>query len=58
MAASSPAGHNRHYLQVSQDDEPVEAYLGGQDSLVPKGVMLPRTLGPEVLEKAGDFLSC
>jgi len=44
-----------YYLQVSQDEEPVEACLGGQDSLVPKGVILPRALGLEVLEKAGDF---
>jgi hypothetical protein len=44
-----------YYLQVSPEEEPVEACLGGQDSLVPEGVILPKALGLEVLEKADDF---
>jgi hypothetical protein len=44
-----------YYLQISPDEEPVQVSLGGQDSLVPKGAILPKALGLEVLEKAEDF---
>jgi hypothetical protein len=44
-----------YYLQISPDEEPVEISLGGQDSLVPKGAILPKAFGLEVLEKAEDF---
>ena len=43
------------YLQISSDEEPVEVCIGGQESLVPKGAILPKALGLEVLEKAEDI---
>lgn len=44
-----------HFLQISPDEELVQVSLTDEESLVPKGAILPKALGLEVLEKAEDF---
>ncbi len=44
-----------YYLQISPDEEPVQVSLCDEESVVPKGAILPKALGLEVLEKAEDF---
>jgi hypothetical protein len=44
-----------YYLEVSDDEDEVEIRIEGSMTLVPKGVVLPRNLGLEVLQKAEDF---
>ena len=44
-----------HFLQISADEELVQVSLTDEESLVPKGAILPKALGLEVLEKAEDF---
>ena len=44
-----------YYLEASGDDDEVEVMIEGFDDFGPKGVVLPRNLGLEVLQKADDF---
>jgi hypothetical protein len=44
-----------HFLQISPDEELVQVSLTDEESLVPKGAILPKALGLEVLEKAEDL---
>ena len=44
-----------YYLEVSDDTEPVEVKIEGEMTLVPKGVVLPRATGLEVLKKTSNF---
>lgn len=44
-----------YYLKVSDDEDEVEVRIEGSMTLVPKGVVLPRNLGLEVLQKTDDF---
>lgn len=44
-----------YYLETSGDDDEVEVMIEGSMTSVPKGVVLPRSLGLEVLQKADDF---
>lgn len=44
-----------YYLEVSDDEDEVEVRIEGQMTPVPKGVVLPRDLGLEVLQKAENF---
>jgi hypothetical protein len=44
-----------YYLQISEDDDDVEVRIEGEMTFVPKGVVLPRYLGLEVLQKAEEF---
>jgi len=44
-----------YYLEISDDEEEVEVRIEGELTSVPKGVVLPRDLGLEVLQKSEDF---
>jgi hypothetical protein len=44
-----------YWLEVSPETELVEIELGGQEAFVPKGALVPRRLGLEILLGAHDF---
>jgi hypothetical protein len=44
-----------YWLEVSPETELVEIELCGQEAFVPKGAMVPRRLGLEILLGAHDF---
>jgi hypothetical protein len=44
-----------YYLEVPDDEGGVEVRIEGSMTQVPNGVILPRDLGLEVLQKANDF---
>lgn len=44
-----------HYLRTSDDDELVPVLMGDVDAQVPKGAIVDRELGLEVLLRVGDL---
>lgn len=44
-----------YWLQASDDDEPVTVEIGGTDGEVPRGALVPRELGLEVLLRVDDL---
>jgi hypothetical protein len=48
-------GDTWYYLALSADEELIEVDFGGQESLVPRGAVLPRGTGLELLEKSADW---
>lgn len=44
-----------YYLEISEDEDEIEVMVEGAMTPVPRGVVLPRNLGLEVLQKAEDF---
>jgi hypothetical protein len=45
-----------YYLEISEDEDEIEVMVEGAMTPVPRGVVLPRNLGLEVLQKADDFV--
>ncbi|MBO1336303.1 hypothetical protein [Streptomyces sp. VRA16 Mangrove soil] len=50
-------GRDRSFwnLRISEDDEPVEIRLGADDHMWPRGCVLPRDMGLELLLKVDEF---
>ena len=44
-----------YWLQTSDDDEPVTVEIGGTDGEVPRGALVPRELGLEVLLRVDNL---
>lgn len=48
-------GDTWYYLALSPDEELIEVDFGGHGSLVPRGAILPRETGLELLERSADW---